>query len=67
VIVAVVLYGMVSLSPTTAWAVGYGADLTPLTQRWNGSTWSIAPDPVHGLQILYAILPAGPCGRWATT
>lgn len=53
------LYGVVSLSPTSAWAVGYGADLSPLTQRWNGSTWSEVPDPVHGLQILYAITSAG--------
>jgi len=41
-----VLAGLVTISPSNAWAVGYGrtdnvsAAFSPLTEHWDGSTWT---------------------------
>src|SRR5438552_18107105 len=46
------LYGVSAVSSNDVWAVGYysnGSSLLPLTEHWNGSSWSIVPRrPSHG-------------------
>ncbi len=42
------LFGVVSIAPNDAWAVGEeasGSDYHTLTEHWNGSTWSVVPSP----------------------
>lgn len=54
-----VFYGATEISPNDIWAVGtYCADAecasgTNLTEHWNGSTWSVVPNPVvsNNLQL----------------
>jgi hypothetical protein len=55
------LYGAVMTSPTQAWAVGYqsGHGVGPVIISWNGTTWSVDPDPSKTCCILYAIGRAG--------
>lgn len=46
-----VLWGVDALSPTSAWAVGRADTGTvptsrPVIERWNGTSWSVAPSPL---------------------
>jgi hypothetical protein len=45
------LYGVVAISPTDAWAVGYSQDYSgnpTLTMHWDGSAWTVVPSPSIG-------------------
>jgi hypothetical protein len=48
------LYGTAAISPSNVWAVGYdyssSAVQSTLTERWNGTNWSIVPSPNPGTQ-----------------
>jgi hypothetical protein len=42
------LLGVVAISPTEAWAVGnvtFGANIGQFIERWNGTKWSLFPNP----------------------
>ncbi|HKP54345.1 MAG TPA: S-layer homology domain-containing protein [Chloroflexia bacterium] len=60
------LYGVVTISATDAWAVGYYSNSTniyqTLTERWNGTQWNVVSSPnpflrVAGLRGVTAIAP----------
>ncbi len=45
------LYGVASISPNDAWAVGYiyaGSLYRTLTEHWDGTHWSVVPSPNQG-------------------
>lgn len=42
------LYDVAAVSPTDAWAVGYGSSGGAFVTHWNGTAWSIAPAPPLG-------------------
>lgn len=52
------LYGVVMVSPTRVWAVGYEST-SPVIQRWNGTEWVVEPDPAQTCCILWGIGRAG--------
>jgi hypothetical protein len=60
------LYGVVMVSSTRAWAVGYqsGHGLGPVIQRWNGIRWVVEPDPSKTCCILWAVGRGG-SNLWA--
>lgn len=66
------LQGMVALSPSNIWAVGYfynsgpGYDNT-LIEHWDGSSWSVFGSPNVGSygNLLYAVSAASPNDVWA--
>ncbi|MDQ2714320.1 MAG: hypothetical protein M3Z08_05380 [Chloroflexota bacterium] len=49
-----VLNGVVAISPTNAWAVGYAfsessnSEQHPLIEHWNGASWAIVASPTSG-------------------
>jgi hypothetical protein len=58
--------GVVDLSPSDGWAVGYATggstnDERRLIEHWNGSTWTIvpSPNPMGGTAANDALEPAG--------
>jgi hypothetical protein len=62
------LEGVTGTSASDVWVAGYAtppfAPFAPLTEHWDGSTWTIVPTPV-GVGSLYAISSAGPDDVWA--
>jgi hypothetical protein len=59
------LFGVTSLRPDFAWAVG-AADGNPLLQRWNGSAWSVVAAPDAGEEeVLTAVARTPGEGAWA--
>lgn len=48
------LSGVVAISPSDVWAVGYDYNSSniqqTLTEKWNGANWSIVPSPSPGTQ-----------------
>jgi hypothetical protein len=42
------LYDVAAVSPTDAWAVGYGSSGGAFVTHWNGTAWSIVPAPALG-------------------
>src|SRR5437763_1113603 len=51
------LRDVAALSPTDAWAVGFGTNYQALAEHWDGTTWSIVPvtgvpsdSPLYGVQ-----------------
>jgi hypothetical protein len=65
------LKGVVALSPTDVWAVGYseGKVSRPktLTLHWDGTAWSIVPSPNPGqdFNVLWGMGTDGVSGVWA--
>jgi hypothetical protein len=65
------LYGVVSLGPTDAWAVGQlGLNLSgALIEHWDGRTWSFVPSPIsttpHGTMSLAGLSAVSPTDIWA--
>ncbi len=64
------LYGTAVLSPTDAWAVGYGADSSgisrPLIEHWDGQHWNISPNPsIANAAYLSGIAAAASDDIWA--
>lgn len=61
--------GVVALSRSNAWAVGYrtSTDLRTLIQRWNGTSWRWIPSPNVGSSsnFLTDIAAASPTDLWA--
>jgi alpha-tubulin suppressor-like RCC1 family protein len=67
--------GVVDLSPSDGWAVGYGTggstnDDRTLIEHWNGSTWAIVPSPnpmggTAGNDELEAVGGVSPTDVWA--
>jgi hypothetical protein len=62
------LWDVVALSPSLAWAVGYGdtgsaGGANVLIERWNGASWSIVPTPTSG--TLTGVAASGPNDVWA--
>jgi hypothetical protein len=43
-----VLYDVAALSPTDAWAIGYGAGVVPLVLHWDGTIWRHVDVPIPG-------------------
>lgn len=63
-----ILYGTTALSNTDAWAVGLnnGATASPITQHWDGNTWtSIAPASVLANAQFYSAAAIAPNDVWA--
>lgn len=66
------LNGVVALSPTDVWAVGYqvnpvNSGVITLVEHWDGATWSVMPSPnanQNGNQ-LNAVAAASPADIWA--
>jgi hypothetical protein len=65
-------YGVVSLSPSDAWAVGSyntgpsGEIGHTFTAHWNGSQWSVVDSPTPGTgAYLYGIAAVSPADIWA--
>jgi hypothetical protein len=68
------LAGVVALSPTDAWAVGWTSNPSSLddqsfSMHWDGTSWSIVATPQPGgasVDRLVAVDAAGPNDVWAT-
>jgi hypothetical protein len=62
-----VLYDIVALSRTNAWAVGFVGDplrtINPLVMHWNGKAWKVVRIRTSG--AFYAIGAAAPPNLWA--
>jgi hypothetical protein len=65
------LQGVVDISPTAAWAVGnvtFGANLGQIIERWNGTKWSLFPNPTllpNSQGDLFAMTSASATDIWA--
>ncbi len=64
------LRGISVVSATDVWAVGYFADSgddNALTERWDGSTWSVVPgaDILPGSNVLYSVATVSSGDVWA--
>ncbi|MGH2681806.1 MAG: hypothetical protein ACRDIX_01075 [Actinomycetota bacterium] len=65
------LNGIVALSPTDAWAVGYAEGATggpkTMTLHWDGAAWSSvpSPDPGEEFNVLWGMGTDGAGGVWA--
>jgi hypothetical protein len=65
------LSGVVAISPTDAWAVGYRGDASIGSERalilhWDGTAWTDAPAQVGGgKSLLYSVDAFGPDDAWA--
>lgn len=62
--------GVVALSPTDSWVVGYTEDQgipRTLTLHWDGTTWSVVPSPNPGeeFNVLWGAGTDGVGGVWA--
>jgi hypothetical protein len=65
------LQGVVDISPTEAWAVGnvtFGATLGQIIERWNGTKWSLFPNPTllpNSQGDLFAMTSTSATDIWA--
>jgi hypothetical protein len=67
------LNGVSARSASDAWAVGTvgsgkeDAGIGTLTERWNGTTWSVvaSPDTLHNDDVLNAVADLSPANAWA--
>lgn len=61
------LTGVVALSSTDAWAVGYTGIADTLIEHWDGSQWSVvpSPNPSQGANLLFAVTATSVTDVWA--
>jgi hypothetical protein len=65
------LQGVVDISPTEAWAVGnvtFGANLGQIIEQWNGTKWSLFPNPTllpNSQADLFAMTSTSATDIWA--
>jgi hypothetical protein len=62
------LQGVVTISETDAWAVGFrGHPFATLTEHWDGGSWTVVPSPngTTHRNVLYAVSATGPDDAWA--
>jgi hypothetical protein len=63
------LFGVLGLSPTNVWAVGFwdtGSSLRTLIEHWDGSSWTVVPSPNRSNYIDELVaLDAAPNALWA--
>ena len=65
------LQAVVDISPTEAWAVGnvtFGANLGQIIERWNGTKWSLFPNPTllpNSQGDLFAMTSTSATDIWA--
>jgi hypothetical protein len=60
--------GVVTISTTDAWAVGYaGHPFATLTVHWDGASWTVVPSPngTTHRNVLSAVSATGPADVWA--
>ena len=64
-----VLYSVVAVGPSDAWAVGESYEINPgatLVEHWNGSAWSLVPSPAPGSSsVLQGVVAISPDDVWA--